>query len=68
MTRRMRDGVYQVKTRYFCAGFIVSGGVVVSCAPILKQRFSHWVKFAREVKMRVKQVPLKPSLKRGRLQ
>ncbi len=39
----MKDGLYRVTTSYLCAGFIVRGGVVVECAPILKKRLSYWL-------------------------
>lgn len=36
------DGLYQVTTPYLCAGFVIEGGKVVSCAPILRKRFRYW--------------------------
>lgn len=42
----MKDGLYQVRTRYLCAGFIVENGVVVDCAPILQRRLSYWMTIA----------------------
>lgn len=45
----MTDGVYQVTTRYFCAGFVVRGGRVTMCAPILRKRFSYWRTLAVKV-------------------
>lgn len=38
----MKDGVYQVTTNVFCAGFIIKDGEVVDCAPILRQRIDYW--------------------------
>jgi hypothetical protein len=38
----MTDGLYRVTTRYLCAGFVVSGGRVVACAPILRRKLVHW--------------------------
>jgi hypothetical protein len=38
----IRDGLYQVTTNYLCAGFIVRGGLVIDCAPILRDRFAYW--------------------------
>lgn len=38
----MKDGLYQVTTRYFCAGFIVKDGKVVDAAPILWKRINYW--------------------------
>lgn len=38
----MKDGLYQVTTNYFCAGFIIRGGVLINCAPILKSHFNYW--------------------------
>jgi len=46
----MRDGLYQVTTRYLCAGFVVSGGEVVECAPILRRKIRYWVTVARWVR------------------
>lgn len=38
----MRDGLYRVSTSYLCAGFVVEGGVVIRCAPILRRRLNYW--------------------------
>jgi len=38
----MRDGLYQVTTRYLCAGFVVRDGLVTHCAPILRKRLAYW--------------------------
>ena len=38
----MIDGVYQVTTSYFCAGFIMFEDNVVSCAPILRKKFNYY--------------------------
>lgn len=46
----LRDGLYQVTTRYLCAGFIVVGGRVarLDCAPILwAGGVQRWVRIAR---------------------
>ena len=45
----MRDGVYQVTTRSFVAGYVVEGGRVVACAPILRRKLSYWATVARWV-------------------
>lgn len=45
----MRDGLYQVKTSYLCAGFVVEGNRLTECAPILRRRFTHWVNVAKWV-------------------
>lgn len=42
----LRDGVYRVRTRYLCAGFIVRGGKVVDCAPILRKKLEYWITVA----------------------
>jgi hypothetical protein len=39
---RMRDGLWQVTTRTFVAGFVVEDGSVKECAPILRRRLGHW--------------------------
>lgn len=46
---QISDGLYRVDYRGICAGFVVEGGRVVSCAPILRRRLSFWVKIARRV-------------------
>jgi len=38
----MKDGLYQVTTPYFCAGFVVRNGKVAECAPILRKRIEYW--------------------------
>ena len=38
----MRDGLYRVVTPYFCAGFVVEGGKVTRCAPILRRKLYYW--------------------------
>jgi hypothetical protein len=43
----MQDGLYQVTTSYLCAGFIVEGGKIVHCAPILIKRIKYWVTIAK---------------------
>ena len=37
-----RDGGYRVVQPRFVAGFIVQGGKVTACAPILRKRFKYW--------------------------
>jgi hypothetical protein len=41
-TGRMADGLYRVVTSYLCAGFVVEGGKVTNCAPILRKRLAYW--------------------------
>lgn len=48
-TTPLRDGLYQVTTASFCAGFVVRGGRVVECAPILRRRLAHWIAVARRI-------------------
>ena len=45
----MKDGLYRVTTSYLCAGFVVSGGRVTQCAPILRKRIDYWLKIAELV-------------------
>jgi hypothetical protein len=45
----MKDGLYQVTTNYLCAGFIVKGGKVTACAPILKNKLSYWQTVAKRI-------------------
>lgn len=42
----MKDGLYQVTTRYLCAGFLIEGGKVTICAPILARNILYWIKLA----------------------
>lgn len=43
----MEDGLYQVTTNLFCAGFVIEGGQVTCCAPILRKRIGHWMTVAQ---------------------
>lgn len=45
------DGLYRVSTPYLCAGFVVQGGYVTDCAPILQRRFSHWIARAQAIRL-----------------
>ena len=45
----MSDGLYQVTTRYFCAGFVIERGAVAACAPILRKRIAYWMTVARKI-------------------
>jgi len=38
----LADGLYRVETPTFVAGFLVSKGRVVRCAPILRKRLDYW--------------------------
>ena len=38
----MADGLYRVTTSYLCAGFVVEGGKVTRCAPIMRKRLAYW--------------------------
>lgn len=38
----MSDGLYQVTTRYLCAGFVVEDGKITRCAPILRKKLGYW--------------------------
>lgn len=51
----MYDGLYQVTTSYLCAGFVVQGGCVVKCAPILRERLTYWKTVAVLVPIAVSQ-------------
>lgn len=39
----MSDGIWQVTTKDFCAGYVVKYGQIVYCAPILRRRIQYWV-------------------------
>lgn len=45
----LRDGLYRVETRYLCAGFVMKGGKVIACAPILVPKIFYWLKVARRI-------------------
>lgn len=45
----MADGLYRVTTGYLCAGFVVDGGRVVACAPILRRKIAYWQTVAERV-------------------
>jgi hypothetical protein len=38
----VKDGLYRVTTSYLCAGFVVEGGRVTLCAPMLRRRIAYW--------------------------
>lgn len=42
----MRDGLYQVTTAHFCAGFVVERGRVTACAHILRRNILAWMRRA----------------------
>ena len=45
----MRDGLYIVRQYKFTAGFVVEGGKVTMCAPILRKRLAYWMTKAERV-------------------
>lgn len=45
----MPDGLYQVTTKYLCAGFVIENGIVVACAPILRKNLIYWKTIAKKV-------------------
>ena len=49
MMSPMPDGLYRVVTSYLCAGFVVEGGVVTECAPILRRKIAYWVLVAKRI-------------------
>lgn len=46
----MPDGLYRVTTGYLCAGFVVEGGRVTLCAPVLRKRLAYWRTLAVRVR------------------
>lgn len=38
----MKDGLYQVMTKYLCAGFVIKNNEIVMCAPILRRKIDYW--------------------------
>ena len=47
--KKMKDGLYRVVTSYFCAGFVVENGVIIQCAPILKNKIEFWKTVAERI-------------------
>jgi len=45
----MIDGLYRVTTSYLCAGFVVEGGRITMCAPILKAKINYWRTIAERI-------------------
>lgn len=45
----MIDGLYRVTTPYLCAGFVIEGGRVTHCAPILRSRMAYWMRVAERI-------------------
>jgi hypothetical protein len=43
------DGLYRVENRYLCAGFVIEGGKVTRCAPILRRKLTYWMTVAERV-------------------
>ena len=46
----MDDGLYRINYKGICAGFVVKGGRVIQCAPILKKRINFWRTYAQDRK------------------
>lgn len=45
----LNDGLYRVTTPYLCAGFVITDGKVVQCAPILRKRITYWMTIAKSI-------------------
>ncbi len=45
----MDDGLYQVDWKNICAGFVLEGGKVTLCAPILRRRLAFFMTIAKRV-------------------
>lgn len=45
----MIDGLYQVTTKYLCAGFIIKDNKVIQCAPILRSKIAYWKTIAKRI-------------------
>jgi len=47
----MKDGLYQITLKNICAGFVIKDGIVIMCAPILRNMIKwypeQWFKRAR---------------------
>ena len=41
------DGLYQVTKFEVCAGFVIAGGKLTACAPVLRNKLlSFWIRYA----------------------
>lgn len=49
VTLRLPDGIYRVSNHYLCASFVVEGGMVSDCAPILRKNLASWSRSAQLV-------------------
>ena len=38
----MDNGLYRVKTKYFCAGFVIENNRITMIAPILNKKIEYW--------------------------
>jgi hypothetical protein len=47
--RPLRDGLYHVTNKYFSASFIIEGGKVTKCAPILRRNIKYWMTKAERI-------------------
>ena len=47
--KTLPDGLYKVQTSYLYAGFVISGGKVTMCAPILRNKLSYWMSVASKI-------------------
>ena len=45
----MKDGLYMVETKYLMAGFVMRGGKITECAPILRKKIDYFMRIARWV-------------------
>jgi hypothetical protein len=45
-TTPLPDGLYLVDKYDICAGFVVEGGYIIECAPILRRKIWYWQKIA----------------------
>jgi hypothetical protein len=43
----MKDGLYVVQTQKITAAFVIRGGRVTTCAPILRNKIEYWKQIAR---------------------
>ena len=38
----MKDGLYRVKTKYLCVGFVIENNRITMIAPILRKKIEYW--------------------------
>lgn len=45
----LSNGLYQVTTKYLCAGFVIENNKIIACAPILIKKIEYWKTIAIKI-------------------